>query len=354
MQVPTWLRSPAAWVLGLLITGGVTFALVDDSGPGPNPSHHRTVTVTLGGQGHKKVALPPPAQAIAKTQEKQDAAGQDVAAESDLSKESPNATGPEALKLNVPQTPVGQPQIPAHLPLASAELPGCRSYPVRNHGMRHTPILLGVTHWTAGPDTFPSWNGILGNVRWFDLAASQASSNEILDSGGNCALTVAEALKPWTNTNYNGYSVTVEVTNRGTRPLVRPGAGLNKLAWLYAGWHKRWKLPLQRASVKQSCPDGIPVVYRPGITEHVDLGSCGGGHPDVAHDPQVDQAIKLARKIVYGTPKFTKQEKWARHHAATHRALNVKCSHRRDAASAECRGLRVRNRKLHELLARKR
>lgn len=333
-------------VLGVILAAGITFTIVDN-GPDHGPDKpRRTVTIELGGPGHKDVAIPPGAQSIAKTQAKQDAAGQDIAAESDLKAESPNASAPATLERNEQVAPADAPVVPPSLPLASQELPGCRTLPVRNYSSRGgKPVLLGVTHWTAGPDTFPSWNGILGNVRWFDQGASQASSSEIMDSGGQCALTVPEALKPWTQSNYNGYSVSVEITNDGRKkPLLR-AAGLKALARLYVGWHDRWKIPLQRGRVYQGLGNACPTVYRPGIVEHVDLGICGGGHPDVGHDHQVDQAISMARSIVAARSKPTPREQAQRSHKILHAKIRQRCH--KSPRPAGCRLLYARLGALH-------
>lgn len=308
----------------IAIIGALTVSVVITSDDGPDGKHTST-TITLGGIGHKQVAIPPAADQIAKTQEAQDRAGDETAAEADLHGEKP-LTDAQEHRLAA-KTPPGQVKIPLHLPLASASVPGCRSYPVRNSSSRGgAPVLLGVTHWTASKDTFPSWSGILGNVKWFDQPASQASSSEIMDSGGQCALTVPEALKPWTQTNYNRVSVSVEVTNPGTHPIVR-AAGLKALARLYVGWHDRWNLPLQRASVYNgpATSKACPTVYKPGILEHVDLGLCGGGHPDVGHDPQVDQAIALARQIVAARAEPTPAQQAVRSHKILHAKIRAHC-----------------------------
>jgi hypothetical protein len=284
-------------LLAALLAAGVVVSITDTEDDVGH--HHRTLTVTLGGPGHKEVALPPAAQAIAKSQRAQDAAGKDEAAESDLHGEK-QLSGRQERRLAA-DTPPGQVRIPPHLPLASPSVIGCRSYPVRNNSSRDgAPILIGVTHWTASRDTFPSWSGILGNVRWFDQPAAQASSNEIMDSGGQCALTVAEARKAWTQTNYNRVALSAEITNNGiAKPLLRRPIGVLALARLYVGWHDRWNLPLRRARVfaGSASSRACPTVYVTGILEHVDLGACGGGE---LRRPFPPEAIKFKGQAVVG------------------------------------------------------
>lgn len=293
-------------ILVALIGAGLTLTIeVVDNGPDHGDQPRRTTTIRLGGPGHKALPLPPAAKVIAKSQEAQDRAGAEEAAHADLKAELPSASAPATIEAERELAPPGQPRVPRRPPLAAPELAGCSSYPVRNYSLRGgAPILLGVTHWTASRDTSPSRAGVLGNVRWFDNPASQASSHEVIDRRGFCALTVGEAYKAWTQANYNRVSVAVEVTNNGSEvPLVLPGSGFNRLVDLYVGWHKRWKLPLQRARVYTGLGSACPTVYKPGILEHRDLGPCGGGHPDVGGSPIVDLAIKAARGRVYGSAK---------------------------------------------------
>ena len=311
------------YALAALLTIAVVTVSISET-ENPDGTRQRNVTIELGGPGHKSVTLPPPAQAIAELQAKQDKAGNEVAAEADLRDTVPlTDTAKDRLS---EKTPAGQPKIPPHLPLAAQSLPGCRSYPVRNSSSRGgSPVLIGVTHWTASKDTFPSWNGILGNVKWFDQPASQASSSEIMDSGGQCALTVPEALKPWTQSNYNRVAVSVEITNNGSeKPLLRAG-GLKTLARLYVGWHDRWGIPLRRARVYTGLGSACPTVYVTGILEHTDLGACGGGHPDVGHDPQVNEALELARKIVAARTKPTPAQLAVRSHKILHAKIRARC-----------------------------
>lgn len=267
-HLPPWVRRglPA---LALLITIGITVTVVDNGPDHPPGQPRRIITVQLGGPGNDKIELPPVAQAEVKDQAAEDAAGNDVAAHSDLHENAPPA--PDDARAADKLTPPGQPEIPAVLPLASAHVAGCTTALVRNYSDRRgAPVLLGVIHWTGS--LFGSGPGI---VAWFDRAASQASSHEIVDRGGRCWLTVAEAAKAWTQAGFNPWSVSVEIVNPGVQPLFADQPQRDRVVKLMRGWHHRWGIPYRRGHV-----DGCRVT-RTGFLAHRDLGTCGGGHPDV-------------------------------------------------------------------------
>lgn len=276
-SLPSWARRLAV-TLAALVAAGVTVSLIvtDDRGPSPGGSHRRTVTVVLGGPGHKAVVLPPAAQAIVKTQAQEDARGDGAAAESNLHEAQAPTVG--ELQRSEKIKPPGQPQIPETLTQAAPSVPGCTTALVRNYSSRRgAPVLLGVIHWTGSRSLPASTADGLAIVHWFDVPAASASSSEITDDDGHCWLVVPEALKPWTQAAYNSWSVSVEHINPGAGPLFTTAAGRAVVLRLMRGWHRRWKLPYRRAIVTQS---GCRVV-RSGFLAHRDLGACGGGHPDV-------------------------------------------------------------------------
>jgi hypothetical protein len=274
---------------------GITITLVDN-GPDHEPGKpRRTITVTLGGPGHKKVALPPAAQAQVKQQAKEDAAGQDDKAESDLHETAPPT--PELVRQAEQITPPDQPRIPDSTTQAAPTQPGCRTALVRNYSSRlGAPILLGVIHWTGSRPLSNSTADGLAIVRWFDTPASQASSNYITDDDGHCWLTVAEANKPWTQAGFNPWSVSDEHVNAGVQPFLPNHAGRNAVLHLMHVWHAHWKLPYRRARVS-GCR-----VLRSGFLAHRDLGACGGGHPDIGTF-DLDGLIAEAARTDPATPK---------------------------------------------------
>lgn len=256
--------------LGDLATSPTSPTRAPSSRPTPAPSSTPAPELQLGGPGDATVTLSPAVRA----------------ATDGLERGLRSSWGAVTLAAGV-HKPAGQPRIPAHIPLAAATVPGCKTALVRNYSSRQgAPVLLGVIHWTAGPDTPNSWASIDGTLHWFDQLAAQASSNEITNSTGQCALAVPEASKAWTQAGFNRWAVSVEVTNPGRLPLVN-AAGRARLVSLLVGWHLRWHIPLVRGAVK-GC-----TITKPGIVAHRDLGACGGGHPDVgAYD--LDGLIRAA------------------------------------------------------------
>jgi hypothetical protein len=304
-----------ALLLAVFVAAGV-ITIPDDTTPPPAPaapSPTGTVTVELGGPGHATVpaAAPTPAPA---------------AAETGLNASDP----PSAIaEHNDTLKPAGQPTVPASVPLAAPSQAGCKTALVRNYSSRNgAPILLGVIHWTGSAIT-RGWSGIDGNLKWFDTAAAQASSNYITDSWGDCALAVAESQKAWTQAAFNPWSLSVEIVNPGVLPLFRAQAGFDRVVELLVGWHDRWDLPLRRARVS-----GCKVLLS-GILAHRDLGACGGGHPDVGTGGDVDRLIAAAKKIV-AARSVTALDR------STCRKLNWWRAHDRPHGLAETRAVRRR------------
>lgn len=274
-------RATIAGLLAVLATFGVTITVIEDG-----PDHHE-VTVKLGGPGQKSIELTPSAQRVLETQKAQDAAGDVQDAHSDLKAEPLASHAPDVLQQNDAQKPAGQPTLPANPPLATVHQPGCRTLPVRNYSSRNgAPILIAVTHFTVSTDN--GWAGVLGNVRWFDSLAAQASSNYIIDRRiGACAYTVAESQKAWAQAGFNPWAVSVEVTARGTEGSLVTGPGKARLIQLYRHWHDAYGIPYRHGKVS-----GCRVV-RTGFVIHKDLGACGGGHVDTAPysiDPLIREA----------------------------------------------------------------
>lgn len=336
MNRPSLARIVIALVVLIGIAGVLSIAVTDDAGP---PGHPRTETVTLGGPGHKEVALPPPAQKVERVQKIQDAAGQDEAAHSDLRAEPPAAKTPQVLAHNREVAPAGQPTPPAHIPLATVNTPGCRTLPVRNYSLRTgKPSLLIVLHQTISPDI--GWNGVLGNVKWFDTPAAQASSTYIVArTGGQCAYTVPEAYKSWAQAGFNSVTpCAIEVTETGREGTYLVGAGKARVLSLMVGCSKRWHIPLRHGKVS-----GCSVV-RPGVVEHFDLGSCGGGHVDASpYHREVDALIAEAAKLATFVDPLADAR---RSHRIVHAKIAKRCRGRARRSSG-CQALFKRNGQLH-------
>jgi hypothetical protein len=182
--------------------------------------------------------------------------------------------------------------LPLNLPFAAPSTPGCRSNFVANHSSRNgvAPHVIFM-HWTGSANT-KGWGDVNAITAWFNQARSQASSNYIVDAEGKCNYIVREADKSWTQAALNPVGISFEIVHPGgpNEPYC-PGACRRKVAHVIAGISKRWKIPLQRAIVRD-CR-----VIRPGITDHRAGGACAGGHPDVSSAGfSVDPIIQLARK----------------------------------------------------------
>jgi hypothetical protein len=283
-------------VLAVIVGGGVTVAVVDN-GPDHEPGQpRRTITVAIGKPGHqRKVALPPAAQATAKSQAREDAAGAEQAAHSDLHDTRPPA--PAIAKANAALTPPGAPSIPKHVPLAAPNVPGCRTLLVRNYSSRNgAPVLVFIFHFTVSRDS--GWAGVLGNVKWFDTAAASASSTYVADRlRGACALTVPETAKAWAQAAYNPWALSLEVTATGREgSYLPPGPGRQKVLYLMHRAHRIYKIPYQH------CRVGGGRILRRGFCQHKDLGQLGGGHFDVA-PYSIDPLIAEARRTDPSAPK---------------------------------------------------
>lgn len=314
----TRLRALIGVLIAALLVAGVTIIVVDN-GPGHGPSQpRRTFTVTLGGPGHKTVALPPAAQTVAEDQKAQDARGNEDAAHSNL--RDPMVPAPELLRSNARRAPPGAPEIPLHAPLAAQNVPGCRTLPVRNYSSRNgAPILLFVFHFTVSTDS--GWAGVLGNVRWFDSLAASASSTYIVDRRvGACALAVPEYLKAWAQAAYNPWALSLEVTARGTEGVYLPaGPGRQRVLYLMHRAHQVYKIPYEHGAVSGGR------VIRTGFVMHKDLGIAGGGHFDVS-PYGIDDLIAEAKRTdptvsspVTRTDRITcRRINWWRQHGRPH------------------------------------
>lgn len=339
------MRKPLLFgIVLILLAVAVWIAFAPGGEEGPSSK-----VVTLDGPGRDKIVLPPAAQAIVKDAQRDDqtpgtnGVGQ---TESNL-----NAPPPAKAVVDASQDlqPKGQPEIPANVPLATASVPGCSTKLVKNFSSRRgAPVLLGVIHWTGSRPTPGSAASGLAIVSWFNQGASQASSSEITDQDGRCWLVVPESQKPWTQSSFNPWSVSVEIVNQGVQPLFQRPTGRAAVVRLMRGWHARWKIPYRRGQVTQA---GCRVV-RSGFLAHRDLGSCGGGHPDVGTF-DLDGLIREAGQSDNCDAKCRRtQDLRARNHA-THAELKRRsCAPADVTKSARCTLLHRRHRAIHAAAAK--
>lgn len=336
--------SAALIVIALALGALAVLVVWDGSDDGKPDEGPKPVTVTLDGPGHDKIVLPPVAQEIVKDAKRDDltpatkGVGQ---TESNLNAPPPD---PAIVEESQDLQPKGQPEIPAHIPLATANVPGCSTKLVRNFSSRRgAPVLLGVIHWTGSRPTLGSPASGLAIVSWFNQGAAQASSSEITDQDGRCWLVVPESQKAWTQASFNPWSVSVEIVNQGVQPLFQLTPGRATVVRLMRGWHLRWKIPYRRAQVTQN---GCRVV-RSGFLAHRDLGACGGGHPDVGTF-DLDGLIREAAQADNCNAKCRRtQDLRARNHA-THAGLKRhRCAPADETKSARCTTLWRRHRAVH-------
>lgn len=244
----------------------------------------------------------------------------------------------------------GPDEVPASVPLAAPAQAGCRTALVRNQSSRNgaRPALL-VLHYTVSSER-PGWSDVNAIVSWFDDPRSQASSHYVIDREGHCALLVPETAKAWTQAAFNPWSISVEAIGTGREPDYLDGAGLRKLATVFADAAERWGIPVRRGAVS-----GCRVV-RSGIVDHDQLGACGGGHHDI-RPYSVDKVVAAIRaeverrKQASRPVKLTKVERREARLRCYHRRRHLKLRKNTAAWRRELRFARYRVRRLQTLQA---
>lgn len=155
----------------------------------------------------------------------------------------------------------------------------CRRDFSANHSSRNgQKVLLYVLHYTVSPNR-GGWGDVYSIRDLFKILGFGASSTYIMDFEGNCLQIVRESDKAWTQGNFNGRSISIEIiaTGRETRtqweqaPLMRNGY----LSAFSYDVMRRNGLPIRFVD-----PVGCEV-QRAGYTDHNHL-ECGNNHTDVA------------------------------------------------------------------------
>jgi hypothetical protein len=338
MQDPTprRRRKPPAFLAAiaavLVAIGGITIAATSDDDGHGHKKH--AVTIALG-QGRQKpptlIKLSPGEQQTVANQAAEAARGETGAAEAHLNAPAPHRDDAVA---NADLTPLVQQGPPP--PTTTGAAPsqsGCTTALVRNYSSRNgAPVLLGMFHWTGSQ--FGSGQAI---VSWFDQSRSQASSNYIVDRRGRCWLTVAESLKAWTQAYYNPWAVSNEIVNPGVLPLFADKAQFDATVRLAVAWHHHWGIPYRRGAVANGR------VTRSGFLAHKDLGSLGGGHPDLgAYDYMI---IVRAAQALDGKAKITGRDRAACRRAHAYRGRRhhtAKGTRRQEARLARLHARKLR------------
>jgi hypothetical protein len=192
-------------------------------------------------------------------------AGIDAAAAAAIARE--NQAGLEPL----------EPVLPGHRPLATPQIPGCRTrLNENNYSTRNGAALrLGVLHFSVS-DNVPGWADVDGLAGYLDRTATQASATFISDLDGHCLYTVDIRDKAWTQGFFNPWSFSVECVARGTETKAwweRHGC-LTTMPAVFAHVMRIAGIPA-RPAVTSGCS-----IVRSGITDHDYLG-CGNSHWDM-------------------------------------------------------------------------
>lgn len=168
---------------------------------------------------------------------------------------------------------------------ATAGFEGCTTSFVRNQSSRRgiRPQLMW-DHYTVSHNV-PGRGDGNAVVALFDRAASQASSNFIIDAEGNCWYVVPIEAKAWTQAGANATAISFEIIAYGNEREYLPPAGMKTLARVQREVSRRTGIPMRRGAVNNCTPT------RSGIVQHKDGGICAGGHVDIAPF-NIDQVIK--------------------------------------------------------------
>lgn len=276
----SWLRDHRKLLLALLAVAagaGTAVLVVDVDGPGPAPA----VTFIVKAPESKTIEVPAEAVEQAKASQVDDHDG--------LRSEQPAGVSPAQLDAAAAQHErlAATDQLPLVTPDAAPEQAGCSSRFVRNYSTRGgvRPRLF-VLHYTVSANR-PGWSDVDAITSLFNTPSFAASSNYIVDNEGHCAYIVRESDKAWTQATFNPVSISVEVINTGHEATYSGTAGLARLGQIVSDATDRWDIPLARGATS-----GCTVV-RAGVVDHASLGSCGGGHGDIAPF-SVDQVIAAA------------------------------------------------------------
>lgn len=288
--MPQSLRARILALLGVLATLGVTVAVVDN-GPDHGPDKPRaTVTVRLGKPAQSSPAIPNtitvPAAAVQKV------ASSDAGHHEGSRDETPAGVPAQEIEAGQEKQDdlARSDQLPVVAPDAAPSQAGCRSRFITSYSSRRgvAPHEI-VLHLTVSPNV-AGWSDVDGVTGFFSRAATQASSNYVLDGEGHCNYIVREVDKAWAQAAFNPYAISIEVVNTGHEPVYIRAAGLSQLARIVHDAAHRWGIPLQVGAVA-GC---VPTRY--GIVTHQMLGACGGGHVDIT--PYDDPDHKIIRAVI--------------------------------------------------------
>lgn len=188
---------------------------------------------------------------------------------------------------------------------------------VQNYSTRHgyRPALF-VVHDTESPNV-AGVQDLAAIAAWFNNPQSQASSNYTTDAEGNTFLMVPETEKAWTQAYFNPWSISDELIGYATQ-TTWPAAQLRAVAQIAAVSMARWGIPVQQAVIS-----GCTIV-KPGITEHLFLGACGGGHHDAGPHFPITNFIALVKQYTVANSAAAKAQAKAKAAAAKRAGLRAR------------------------------
>lgn len=271
-------------VLPILIAVFALFGvnLVVDTGTPDEPEKPSSITITVNtNTGPTTITTTPAAVEAAAPV---DAGGRD---------ETPPGLSPEAVAAAAAQQDLfaKKDRLPLTQPDAAPEQPGCRSNFVKSYSSRGgTKPRLIVEHYTVSGN-LPGFRDINALTAYSNNTANGVSWTYNFDRDGNCAYTVRETDKPWTQATMNRVSIGIEIINRGAGdgPLFT-SSGLKRHARVVSDISRRWDIPVRRGKINRS----TCTVVRSGILDHNSLGTCGGNHFDIT-PYDVDKIITAVR-----------------------------------------------------------
>jgi hypothetical protein len=154
-----------------------------------------------------------------------------------------------------------------------------------------------VAHYTVSSNV-TGWGDVDAIRNYFNRSSVGASSTYLIDWEGNCKYIVNETMKPWTQTVFNPYSISIEFIARGNESTQwwLDGKGLKVGARVFADAAKRWDIPIRWVD-PSGC--GVPVK---GITDHNAL-ECNS-HTDVKPNFPMARFIRMVQAAAAPPPQY--------------------------------------------------
>jgi hypothetical protein len=272
-------------IVALLLAGGTVAVVVDTDGPGPTPPRTITLVVnTTPGDGAPAQTIEVPAGAVRAVERSE------VGDHVDSRDEAPAGTPPAQLDASTEaQDRIKATRDPLPTAGASQGFAGCKTQFISSFSSRNgVRPSVQVMHYTVSPNR-PGWSDVDGITAFFSRASTQASSHFVIDREGNCAYIVPIESKAWTQAGGNPYAISYEIINTGSESPFMDSAGYAKLRSVVKQVAARTRIPLRRGAINGCAPS------RSGLVQHLDGGSCWGGHHDISPF-SIDAIVRLVER----------------------------------------------------------